>query len=214
MKNTFTEAIADKTEEELFSIGNLPLGQKLLALGLKSTTEQALRDHFGADALEKKLNEKQDKKERLEAIREKREEAVKKGREEQAEKKKEDTLKALKEELSTMPYHRIFKRKELQTEISKLEMRSMFNFPRFSPIRLGLWGLGSTRHQVRLVHCKLENYMEDTIPQYCLDQIETARELGLDNFEVVYPVIEEVKQPDPVIVSMLGDKMIWVTFYE
>jgi len=215
MKNTITEALTEAGPEVLASIDNLPLGQKLLTLGIKPVSVKELRDHFACDQLEKELNREADYKARKERVMEKRDKRT--ALYERKANARAELVVARKKLSETF---RRQARKDIKSTIESLEYRAkngrdLFEWPGLSGISLmgmGLWG--DFRKQVNLVFCKLDEYMEDAIPQYCINQIEEAKALGLDNFEVVYPVIEEVKQPDPVIISKLGDKMIWVTFYE
>jgi len=208
MKNSITEAIQSKSEEELISIGNLPLGQKLLALEIKPVTDQDLRTHFCADQLEKKLNAPIIYRERKERVMEK---WVKHER-------KREYRRKLKEHLKNKPA--FLNVSSWEKEKSELEYSSRtgdeYSRPHYSNIMSYDFdfGFGSNRKRVVIRYSKLNDYMEDVIPQYCLDQIEEAKKIGMDNFEVAYPVVEDVKQPDPVIISKVGDKMIWVTFYE
>jgi len=210
MKTTITEAIADKTEEELISIGNLPLGQKLLALGIKPVTYNDLRVHFCADELEKKMN--------APILYEERKTRVLKNWETHQDKRK--YRRKLKKHLESKPA--FMKTEKWEKEKGRLEEASKtgeykgddYYLYHMASLSLGFNMFSSHRYQVTIKYQKIDEYMEDTIPQYCLDQIEQAKQIGMDNFEVAYPVVEEVKQPDPVIISRLGDKMIWVTFYE
>lgn len=60
----------------------------------------------------------------------------------------------------------------------------------------------------------LDEYMEQEIPDYCIDQIEEARGFGFKDFEVAYPVLEEAPQLDPVILAKFGEFKVWITFFE
>jgi hypothetical protein len=50
---------------------------------------------------------------------------------------------------------------------------------------------------------KLDFYMKDTIPDRCLKSVEKAKSLGLTNFVVAYPAIEDMTLKDPIILSRI-----------
>jgi len=63
-------------------------------------------------------------------------------------------------------------------------------------------------------YCPLNEYMKDEIPDYVIEQLQTARAFGFDTFEVAYPEMKNVELPDPVLLGVLGNKKFFITFWE
>lgn len=67
----------------------------------------------------------------------------------------------------------------------------------------------------------LDAYMGDEIPARVLESLDVAREAGLTDFHVAYPVIEvkevtvtQEQQKDPVLLAKLGDRYLEIDMWE
>lgn len=84
------------------------------------------------------------------------------------------------------------------------------------------------RGAIKAKYCKglvkvesLDAYMGDEIPARVLESLEVAREAGLTDFHVAYPVIEvkevevrQEQQKDPVLLAKLGDRFLEIDMWE
>lgn len=73
----------------------------------------------------------------------------------------------------------------------------------------------------RVVIEALDHYMGDEIPPRVLDSLEVAKECGLSEFMVAYPVIDikditvtTRQEHDPVLLAKLGDKLLEIDMWE
>lgn len=61
----------------------------------------------------------------------------------------------------------------------------------------------------------LDTYIQDKIPDRCLESIQKARDIGLKEFFVAYPILEEVVLRDPIILGRLDkETLIEIDFWE
>lgn len=122
----------------------------------------------------------------------------------------------------------------IYSESRGIEMRmavDMMDAMRFNQMmRSGQWDPINDRVMVRSKTVKmkritgavkmdrLDDYMGDTIPDRVLDSLEVAKEAGLRDFYVAYPVlkVEEVtvQKEDPVLIAKLGDRMLEIDMWE
>jgi len=74
--------------------------------------------------------------------------------------------------------------------------------------------MSANRFRCIVNYIKLDNYVDDKIPDRCYENVKLARSLGATDFEVAFPVLEEVPQLDPVIVTRIGDRMFEIDMWE
>lgn len=65
-----------------------------------------------------------------------------------------------------------------------------------------------------LIRDSLDSYVSDKIPEYVLERIEIARELGAKEFQVAYPIMGDRPQNDPVVLAVLGNNFIEIAYWE
>jgi len=193
----FDEALG--VSAPLDSLGEIPLGQRLLKLGVSLVEEKALLEHFGAPAFENKINDQ-----RVTNLKETRK--MMKEMEKYFEGINREDIDYFLKEADCEKYG--FKRKDVKAKYKFLRSEE--------------------KKQNRKVECYLEyenldEYMGDVIPTDCLNHIEQAKSIGLKNFEIVTPFSREVnknlleaypeKLPDPAVIARLGKWMVWITFW-
>lgn len=61
---------------------------------------------------------------------------------------------------------------------------------------------------------KLDEYIDGVIPDYVYADINSARDLGLKDFHVAYPVVKEMPKIDPIVFSELGSSLIFISQWD
>jgi hypothetical protein len=108
---------------------------------------------------------------------------------------------------------------ERERQMKRL-MDDRFGFPA-SWERIGTTRIHAKLYKGRVAVEALDAYMGDTIPDRVLESLYVAREAGLTDFHVAYPVIDvrdvvvtQEQQKDPVLLAKLGDKFLEIDMWE
>lgn len=65
------------------------------------------------------------------------------------------------------------------------------------------------------VKCEaIDEYMRSEIPGSCLEKVEEAKKLGINDFTVAYPVMKKLPRRDPVVIGRFHKKWIWIDMWE
>jgi hypothetical protein len=166
----------DKVAEEIESMTEteLPLGQRLLKAGFKAITMAGLRERFAIDSLNASLNGQDEAK----------------------------AVAACLARHNLNPKRTIVDSAEHLKSIGRCWVRYRTK---------GLFGFSSqhlessdhtyTRREARVAIDPLASYIGDAVPERVIGSMGKAVALGLDKsrFKVAYPVVESIKQPDPIL---------------
>lgn len=197
-------------------IENLPLGQKILRLGLKPTSDGELREWFKCDEIQRRAVKEENRSE----IQKKWDERHTRREEARVRREKESTRKAEKALWESLVEKygekKAYKKKPEFKEYEPNDMYRMQSYLGTLPINFGLPDLmlDLYRTTCQVKYEKLDHYQKDVIPDYVLDHLEEAKLFGFQDFEVAYPELKKEKMPDPVLLGVCGDQKYFLSFWE
>ena len=225
--------LCEKLEEQLETVDHFweaPFQQRLMRLNLKPMEDDYLRNWFGCDAIEKAANKEAYWEDVLRNRSLYKKTAKKRWNERKARlKRKEKFVKRFMELKSIEALRKCLKRfqnqepmvieqgylpKEIMAKYDRLNQFDPMKGRPFGSIWRSFKSYGGGSHKFEfdrdkyktctVKHDKLEEYTEDIIPDYVLTHLHEARKLGFEKFEIAYPVLESMKQPDPVLVGVIN----------
>lgn len=69
-------------------------------------------------------------------------------------------------------------------------------------------GMHETKVMCTIEFVTLDAYVAQEIPSEALTRVAKAKEIGVENFLVAYPVLKRAERADPIIVGTLADKQM------
>jgi hypothetical protein len=155
---------------------NLPLGQKLIKAGFPAITEKELYERLGCEEIARLANQ-------------------------------EVKSKAVASLNEFRKRRFSFFRYTLTESSERFYVAKHFFFEevdvRSRPRNYVDWEL---KQECRVDFCSIESYVQQEIPDACLDRVDKAKELGLKNFFVAFPKLRPKK--DPIIVGRLEQSCV------
>lgn len=202
-----TQRVSIQQEKSLVDAEKLPLGQRLRRLGFRTIVD--LGKELNCGKLSSDLNESR-------IDREKSKLYEKYGKEIEIDVRRYDAVFNIE----------AHKRNVVNKHITNMSFLSILLVSFSTFLDSGFSSLFNEREggelcevDIARVYCRpkislFENYIHDDIPISVYGKVDQAKKEGLKDFYVAYPVIEEVKQVDPIVFAKLGDEMIFIAQWD